>query len=74
MNKWASIARLQLLLLGLFLLCLGATHRVYAQPNLSGLGSIQADTSGLAAMQEGLEVLELTLGVGLGEVVGERGK
>ena len=57
MNKWASIARLQLLLLGLFLLCLGATQRVYAQPNLSSLGSIQADTSGLAAMQEGLEVL-----------------
>ena len=57
MNKWASIARVQLLLLGLFLLCVGGTIRVHAQPNLSSLGSIQADTSGLAAMQEGLEVL-----------------
>ena len=57
MNKWASIARVQLLLLGLFLLCVGGAQRVQAQPNLSGLGSIQADTSGLAAMQEGLEVL-----------------
>lgn len=57
MNKWASIARVQLLVLGLFLLCVGGANRVHAQPNLSSLGSIQADTTGLAAMQESLEVL-----------------
>ena len=62
MNQWAFIAYVRLLLVGLFFLplgsaLLGSAQRLQAQPNLSGLGSIQADTIGLAAMQEGLEVL-----------------
>ena len=57
MNQWAFIAYVRLLLVGLFFLPLGSAQRLQAQPNLSGLGSIQADTIGLAAMQEGLEVL-----------------
>ena len=57
MNKSASIRRLRLLMLGLFFLHLGADQQIQAQPNISGLGSIQSDTADLAAMQEGLEVL-----------------
>lgn len=56
MNKWASIGRLRLVILGLFFLNLGVDQQAQAQPNISGLGSIQADTSDLVAMQEGLEV------------------
>ena len=61
MNKLAFIRCLRLLILGLFFLYLGADQQVQAQPNISGLGSIQSDTADLAAMQEGLSAWDYPL-------------